>query len=117
MIAIDNRDGAGGGIRMGRPAVMTVSVLAMLALVPATAHAEQGLGASSQTKVNKAKAQAWTHQDQKKDGYQRLNEKTLVNIGSKRAGNCSVNVGTAKPGEKAPKDIVVTTKEVINICK
>lgn len=81
------------------------------------AFAEQGLGSSSQTKVNKAKAQAWTHQEQKKDGYQIQNEKTLVNMGSKRGGTCSVNVGTAKPGEKAPKEIVVTTKEVINICK
>lgn len=81
------------------------------------ASAEQGLGASSQTKVNKAKAKGWSSQDVKKDGYTQQNEKTLVNIGSKRAGNCSVNVGTAKPGEKAPKEIVVTTKEVINICK
>lgn len=79
--------------------------------------AEQGLGASSQTKVNKAKAKGWSVSDGKKDGYQQQNEKTLVNLGSKRGGNCSVNVGTAKPGEKAPKDIVVTTKEVINICK
>lgn len=89
---------------------------AMLA-VAFSANAEQGLNSSSQTKVNKAKAQAWMHQDQKKDGYQRQNEKTLVNIGSKKGGDCNVNVGTAKPGEKAPKEIVVTTKEVINICK
>jgi hypothetical protein len=41
-----------------------------------------------------------------------------VNIGSKRGGGCNdVNVGTAKAGQKAPKDIVVTTKNVINICK
>ncbi len=89
----------------------------MACALPLTVQAEQGLGASSQTKVNKAKAQAWTHQDQKKDGYQRLNEKTFVNFGSKRGGTCAVNVGTAQPGEKAPKEIVVTTKEVINICK
>ena len=88
-----------------------------LVFAPVSVLAEQNLGASSQTKVNKAKAQAWTHQDQKKDGYQMQNEKTLVNMGSKRGGNCNVNVGTAKPGEKAPKEIVVTTKEVINICK
>ena len=88
-----------------------------LVFAPVSVLAEQNLGASSQTKVNKAKAQAWTHQDQKKDGYQMQNEKTLVNMGSKRGGNCNVNVGTAKPGEKVPKEIVVTTKEVINICK
>lgn len=88
-----------------------------LVFAPVSVLAEQNLGASSQTKVNKAKAQAWTHQEQKKDGYQMQNDKTLVNMGSKRGGNCNVNVGTAKPGEKAPKEIVVTTKEVINICK
>ncbi len=105
---------ASGGVARFVGLVFSVAVFCA---APMSAQAEQGLGASSQTKVNKAKAQAWTHQDQKKDGYQRQNEKTLVNIGSKRGGDCSVNVGTAKPGEKAPKDIVVTTKEVINICK
>lgn len=94
---------------------IVVGVLAFS--VSLATHAEPGLGASSQTKVNNAKAKGWSAQDTKKDGYTQRNEKTLVNIGSKRAGNCSVNVGTAKPGEKAPKEIVVTTKEVINICK
>jgi len=89
----------------------------VVVFAPVSVLAEQNLGASSQTKVNKAKAQAWTHQNQKKDGYQIQNEKTLVNMGSKRGGDCNVNVGTVKPGEKAPKEIVVTTKEVINICK
>jgi hypothetical protein len=93
-------------------------LLGVIALsLPLAASAEQGLDASSQTKVNNAKAKGWSQTDGKKDGYQQRNEKTLVNIGSKRAGNCTVNVGTAKPGEKAPKDIVVTTKDVINICK
>ena len=98
---------------------MTIVVTAVVLVVSLSfdVGAEQGLGASSQTKVNKAKAKGWSAQDTKKDGYEQRNEKTLVNIGSKRAGNCSVNVGTAKPGEKAPKEIVVTTKEVINICK
>lgn len=98
---------------------LAASLLFALAAVSTTfpAAAEQGLNSSSQTKVNKAKAKSWSMQDTKKDGYQVQNEKTLVNIGSKKAGTCSVNVGTAKPGEKAPKEIVVTTKEVINICK
>lgn len=100
-----------------RRSVIGVVAGVMAFSVSFVTHAEQGLGASSQTKVNKAKAKGWSAQDTKKDGYEQRNEKTLVNIGSKRAGNCSVNVGTAKPGEKAPKEIVVTTKEVINICK
>ena len=97
--------------------VAAVLVAGGLVLLPLSVLAEQNLGASSQTKVNKAKSQAWMHQEQKKDGYQVQNEKTLVNMGSKRGGGCNVNVGTVKPGEKEPKEIVVTTKEVINICK
>ena len=102
---------------LGGKTAITLMVGLAFAVVPFSASAEQGLNASSQTKVNKAKAKGWSSQDVKKDGYQIQNEKTLVNIGSKRGGTCSVNVGTAKPGEKAPKEIVVTTKEVINICK
>jgi len=77
--------------------------------------AEQGLNADSQTKVNNAKAKAWSSGTIKTDPNL---QKSRVNIGSKRNGGCSdVNVGTAQAGQKAPKDIVVTTKEVINICK
>lgn len=79
------------------------------------ASAEQGLNASSQTKVNNAKAKAWSNSDG--NAKDPALEKRVVNMGSKRDGTCSVNVGTAKAGEKAPKEIVVTTKEVINICK
>jgi hypothetical protein len=79
--------------------------------------AAQGLDSRSQTKVNSSLAKGWSKSDVKKDGYEAVNDKSLVNIGSRRGGNCAVNVGTAKPGEKAPKEIVVTTKEVINICK
>lgn len=75
----------------------------------------QGLNASSQTKVNNAKAKAWSSNTIKTDPNM---QKSQVNIGSKRGGGCSdVNVGTASAGGKAPKEIVVATKEVINICK
>lgn len=90
---------------------------ACLLMPPALAGAEQGLDSSSQSKVSNAKAKAWGKTDTSKDGYQKQGDKRVVNIGSKRAGNCTVNVGTAQPGQKAPKEIVVTTKEVINICK
>ena len=79
------------------------------------AMAAEGLNAGSQTKVNKALAKGWSTGSIKTDPNL---QKSQVNIGSKRGGGCSdVNVGTAKAGEKAPKEIVVTTKEVINICK
>lgn len=91
------------------------ALAAVLILWGAAAIAEPGLNASSQTKVNNAKAKAWTNSDaNRKDPAL---EKRVVNMGSKRAGDCNVNVGTARPGEKAPREIVVTTKEVINICK
>ncbi|MCX7149334.1 MAG: hypothetical protein NTY05_07960 [Rhodocyclales bacterium] len=86
----------------------------VLGLAVSVVFAEQGVDARSQTKINNAKAKAWTDGSIKDDRF----KKDVVNIGSKRGGGCNdVNVGTAKAGEKAPKEIVVTTKNVINICK
>ena len=86
----------------------------VLGLAASVVLAEQGVDARSQTKINNAKAKAWTDGSIKDDRF----KKDVVNIGSKRGGGCNdVNVGTAKAGEKAPKEIVVTTKNVINICK
>lgn len=85
----------------------------LLGLTVSAVSAEP-LDATSTTKINNAKAKAWTDGSIKNKEYQ----KDVVNIGSKRGGGCSdVNVGTAKAGEKAPKNIVVTTKNVINVCK
>ena len=93
---------------------LSVGVGLLLGLTASAVWAEQGVGDASQTKINNAKAKAWTDGSIKNPEHQ----KTVVNIGSRRGGGCSdVNVGTAKAGEKAPKNIVVTTKEVINICK
>lgn len=96
-----------------------ILAMAFAALLPMGAQAEQGLNASSQTKVNNAKAQAWAHTNQKQGQQDPALQKRVVNIGSKRNGDCSVNVGTAQAGGngRKPKDIVVTTKEVINVCK
>jgi hypothetical protein len=85
----------------------------VLGLAISVASAEP-LDATSTTKINKAKAKAWTDGSISNKEYQ----KDVVNLGSKRGGGCSdVNVGTVKAGEKAPKNIVVTTKNVINVCK
>lgn len=84
----------------------------LLALFSASAMAEPGLNASSQTKVNTAKSKMWSSSENKNP----LGDRS-VSVGSKAGGTCGVNVGTAKPGEKAPKNIVVTTKDVINICR
>lgn len=91
-----------------------------MTFVPFSVSAVQGLGASGQTKVNGAMAKRWSEQS-KADTKTPTDEKRLVNVGSKKQGTCNVNVGTAqqptRPGQRAPKDIVVTTKEVINVCK
>lgn len=83
-----------------------------LAAVVGVAQAEPGLNASSQTKVNTAKSKMWSNSESKNP----LGDRS-VSVGSKAGGTCGVNVGTVKPGEKAPKNIVVTTKDVINICR
>ncbi len=84
------------------------------------ASAVQGLDSSGQTKVNGAMAKRWSEQA-KGDTKTPTDEKRVVNYGSKKQGTCNVNVGTqqqpTRPGQRAPKDIVVTTKEVINVCK
>jgi len=82
-----------------------------------SAWAVQNLDAHGQSKVSNAMAKKWSQSDAKKDGYNAQQDKSVVNVGSKRGGDCVVNVGTVQKGQKAPKDIVVTTKEVINVCK
>ena len=91
-----------------------VGIGLIFGLAVSVVSAEQGVGASDQTKINNAKAKAYRDGSIKEDRF----KKDVVNIGSKRSGTCSdVNIGTAKAGEKAPKNIVVTTKNVINVCK
>lgn len=88
-----------------------------LLVVGGSAVAVQNLDAHGQSKVNNAMAKKWSQSDSNKDGYKAQQDKSVVNIGSKKGGDCVVNVGTVQKGQKAPKDIVVTTKEVINVCK
>jgi gas vesicle protein len=83
----------------------------------ANAFAVQGLDASGNSKVNNALAKKWATTSGKTDGYTKQQANQIVNVGNKRSGNCNLNVGTVQPGQKAPKDIVVTTKDIINVCK
>jgi len=74
------------------------------------------LNSAAQSKVNKALASGWSAGSKSVTAEGR----NVVNIGSKKAGNCTVNIGTtqaAKPGQQAPKEVIVTAKEVINVCK
>jgi hypothetical protein len=95
-----------------RTAAGLISLLACNAV-----FAVSNLDAHGQSKVSNAMAKKWSQSDASKDGYNAQQDKKVVNIGSKKGGDCVVNVGTVQKGQKAPKDIVVTTKEVINVCK
>ncbi|MFN3884561.1 MAG: hypothetical protein ACK4Q4_07380 [Rhodocyclaceae bacterium] len=70
------------------------------------------LNPRGQSKVNKALAKGY--QQSGAAGMQK--QQTQVNIGSKRAGTCTMNVG-ATPGSKDSKETIVTAKEIINVCK
>lgn len=101
--------------------IHVAATLAVVLGVSTEVHAVEGLDARGQTKVNNAMAKKWAMQGQAQPA-QPLNpaqDRKVVNIGNKREGTCSVNVGTAQASKdgRAPKDIVVTTKEVINVCK
>ncbi|MCF8211064.1 MAG: hypothetical protein K9K38_16925 [Rhodoferax sp.] len=93
--------------------LLTVAMLCSAAASVAVSN----LDAHGQSKVSNAMAKKWSSSDTSKDGYNAQQDKRVVNIGSKKGGDCVVNVGTVQKGQKAPKDVVVTTKEVINVCK
>lgn len=74
------------------------------------------LNTRGQSKVNKALAKGYMQSGN--DGAARMESQTQVNIGSKRAGTCVMNVGTQPAGGKNnSKDVIVTSKDIINICK
>ena len=74
------------------------------------------LGTSGQTKVNRALARGYQKSGDT-DGYTRQQQKSQVNIGSKKAGTCNMNIGSTQPGQKGSKEVIVTSKEIINVCK
>lgn len=88
-----------------------------IGVISTGAMAVQGLDASGNSKVNNSLAKKWSNTDTSRDGYKAQQDKRVVNVGSRRSNDCNVNVGTVQSGQKAPKEIVVTTKEVINVCK
>ena len=85
---------------------------------PALAEINQGthLNTSGQTKVNKALARGYQKSGDT-DGYARIQQQSQVNIGSKKAGTCNMNIGSTQAGQKNSKDVIVTSKEIINVCK
>jgi len=96
---------------------LKVLVAVLAGFCVSSVFAVQGLDASGNSKVNNSLAKKWSNSNTSKDGYNSQQDKRVVNVGSRRSNDCNVNVGTVQPGQKAPKEIVVTTKEVINVCK
>lgn len=96
--------------------ILTASIaltMATSAITPAWALNEgTHLNPRGQSKVNKALAKGYLQSGA--EGMQK--QQTQVNIGSKRAGTCTMNVGTT-PGAKDAKETIVTAKEIINVCK
>ena len=101
--------------------LMNMAAVVLMSVAVNTAWAQMSAG--SQNKVNSALAKKWSDSKGTDDAYNKpVDQKKIVNIGKKKNGGCSdVNIGSVvgkrKPGEKAPKEIVVTAKDVINICK
>lgn len=90
---------------------------AVILIASASHLGAQGLDSNANSKVNNAMAKRWT-EDAKASkpptsGYDAQNKNKVLNVGSGK--NCSLNVGTKQPGQKG--DVIVTTKEVINVCK
>lgn len=99
--------------------ILRVCAGLFLSLAVSVVSAEP-LNAHSNQKINSAKAKGWGTGSIANDPAL---QKDVVVIQKKKNGGCSdVNVGTVKSGktkagEKAPKDVVVATKNVINVCK
>ncbi|MDP2809907.1 MAG: hypothetical protein Q8O34_07125 [Rhodocyclaceae bacterium] len=89
----------------------------LLAIMPFWASAEINkgthLGPKGQSKVNRAMAKGYGTSGV--EGMQQ--NQSQVNIGSKRAGTCTMNVGATSASDKNSKEVIVTSKEIINICK
>lgn len=96
-----------------RKAGMMAFVLGAALSMPALALNEgTHLQPRGQSKVNKALAKGYLQ-----SGAESMQkQQTQVNVGSKRAGTCTMNVG-ATQGGKDSKETIVTAKEIINVCK
>ncbi len=89
-------------------------LLAASVSVLAEINKGQHLNTRGQSKVNSALAKGYAQGGAEGGGSI---QQTQVNIGSRKAGNCTMNVGTQPSGGKGSKEVIVTSKDIINICK
>lgn len=99
--------------------LLAIVFTGIFSAAPAMAQINQGthLNPRGQSKVNKATAKGYMQSNQDSDGYSNMQKKSQVNIGSRKDGTCTMNVGTTNPGEKGKKEVIITSKDIINICK
>lgn len=93
---------------------LAFAVLVTAVAMPAWALNEgTHLNSRGQSKVNKAMAQSYRQGGT--EGVRK--QQTQVNIGSKRDGTCTMNVGATPGTNPGSKETIVTAKEIINVCK
>ena len=97
----------------------TLVIASAMALTTTGAFAVQNLDAHGNQKVNSAMAKRWSQQE--KGQKTPTDEKQIVNVGSRKQGTCNLNVGTQPANDnrygRKSNDVVVATKDVINVCK
>ncbi|MGE5478634.1 MAG: hypothetical protein ACM3Q1_18425 [Bacteroidales bacterium] len=108
-------------MKLARIIMAAVATLAFaLTTIPdvrAEINNAQHLNNRGQQKVSNVKAKRWLQDGGSKDGYSKQQDNTIVNFGSKKAGTCNMNIGSSDGSGKAPKDVVITTQNIINLCK
>ena len=88
-------------------AVVGWSVQATAGDVNKSTHLSNG----GQVAVNKSNAKMYLQSDGNDDVMDRND--TIVHMGSRKKGDCNMNVGGTQDG----KNVVVTAKNIISICK
>jgi hypothetical protein len=99
-----------------RAGLIALSSVALSGMALAEINQGNHLKPGGQAKVNKALAKGYMQGGD--DGAKRMESQSQVNIGSKRAGTCNMNVAAEPAGGRgSKKEVIVTAKEIINVCK
>jgi hypothetical protein len=111
-LQLDKLNNLGGGIMAIFGKMLKTSVFILLAstslYTSAALNSGSHLKPSSQGKVNRHLARSYLQQ-----GAESVQQsRTVVNVGSRRAGTCTMNIGTG-----SSKETIVTAREIINVCR
>ncbi len=94
---------------------LTVFFITLVLQSPAIAELNQGqnLNNRGQSKVSRALAKGYSKGGEEGNAM----KQPQVNIGSRRNGDCTMNVGTQGASDKNSKEVIITSKDIINVCK